>query len=300
MKTKVLNLSGKLLAILLTLVMLLGMLPMAALADGTKPDVSICLDKNTVNSGEDLTVTVSVTRDASGTAAKWQWDLIWDSTYFDAKSYTIGTAAQTVNSEETVTPVVTLESDTSYAAPYKASSISSGSTDIEHNLKGGTLATITLTAKQDVPKNVTAKFYLAGHGVYGTDGLAVDIIDTSTTLDWGTDAQTLPTSTGESIKLNLSSVNVTVYYANDDGNIEVGVDGTVLNYVPLTVGDEDGDGIITMADAFTVLHAEYYETGESGFAYQNDGFITRFWGVNSTYFNYLLNYTYSILSLIHI
>lgn len=63
------------------------------------------------------------------------------------------------------------------------------------------------------------------------------------------------------------------------GGINTGKDGTLLNYVPITVIDADGDGTLTMNDAFYALHEAYYEGGaEAGF-YAGQYTYT-FWGTN--------------------
>lgn len=83
------------------------------------------------------------------------------------------------------------------------------------------------------------------------------------------------------LRENAATITAYAYYATKADGIVTGKDGTVLNYVPVTVTDADEDGIITMSDAFYALHEAYYEGGAAA-GYEN-GFLIKFWGVSLSY-----------------
>ena len=63
----------------------------------------------------------------------------------------------------------------------------------------------------------------------------------------------------------------------------------VLAHYPVLVADEDEDGAYTVYDALVAIHGSYYE-GDDGFAVNDDGFITKLWGVeNGGSYGYYLN-----------
>lgn len=79
----------------------------------------------------------------------------------------------------------------------------------------------------------------------------------------------------------IPTITAYVYYATRADGIVTGKDGTVLNYVPVTVTDADSDGTFTMSDAFYALHEAYYEGGAAA-GYEND-FLIKFWGGSLSY-----------------
>lgn len=182
---------------LLVLVMLLGILPMAAFAEETEavlPQVTLTADKKTVKAGEDITLTLSLSETLSRNVTLWQWDFVWDSTYFTAKEGKVGDAPQPRSDEEddAITPLLLLDALTYYTAPYTAASVSSGNAVVSHKLTKGTIATVTLTAKEDITDNVTAKFFMDYIMLANSKAEELAIVTNDPAVEWGTDTQQLP------------------------------------------------------------------------------------------------------------
>lgn len=193
-------------SMLLVLVMVLGMLPTMAFA-ADLPVVSLEADKTSVKSGETVTLTMTLDQDVADTVTLWQFNFVYDSTYFEATSATVGNAAQPlVEGVEAlaVTPIVNyLTPTTYYADPYVCASVTHGNTITAHYLKAGTIATLTLTAKQDIADDIAAKFYLDYIGIYDGTGAVLDVATADSAYEWGTDTWTVPAdSVGYVITVN--------------------------------------------------------------------------------------------------
>lgn len=80
-------------------------------------------------------------------------------------------------------------------------------------------------------------------------------------------------------KAEVQPITAYVYYATKTDGIVKGKDGTLLNYVELTVTDADDDGLLTLSDAFYALHEAYYEGGAAA-GYQNGKYTMKFWGAS--------------------
>lgn len=193
-------------AVLLALVMLLSMLPMTVLAEEPLPVVTMETDKATVLEGENITLTMKLSKDIAEEVALWQWNFVWDSTYFAPVSATVGDAVQS----ETVTPIVNFENPTTQmAAPYACATVTSGNTVAGHTLKAGTIATLTLVAKQDVPAGANAKFYLDDVIVADSNGTPMQVATSDAALEWGDDNDRIPAdSVGLSVAVK-TTVEVT-------------------------------------------------------------------------------------------
>ncbi len=88
------------------------------------------------------------------------------------------------------------------------------------------------------------------------------------------------------------TVPVYVTYSSE-GQIAEGKDGTLLYKVPIEARDVDGDKKITMADAFVVLHEQYYEDGVDGIVVGETGWVSTFWGDSSSNFGYAKNHKWT-------
>ena len=179
----------KMSAVLLALVMLLSMLPMTVLAEEPLPVVTIESDKTTVSEGENITLTMKLNKDIAEEVTLWQWNFVWDSTYFMPVSASVGDAVQS----KTVTPIVNYENPTTQmAAPYTCATVTSGNTVEGHTLKAGTIATLTLVARQDVTAEVNTKFYLDDVIVADSNGAPMQVVASDATLEWGDDNNCIP------------------------------------------------------------------------------------------------------------
>lgn len=96
------------------------------------------------------------------------------------------------------------------------------------------------------------------------------------------------TSGGSTTTPEEKTVKVYVSYS-EDGEF-VTAERSLLYKLPLSVYDYDGDGKYTMADAFAVLHKEYYPGGADGFINAGEGWVTMFWGNTTMNLSYTQNY----------
>lgn len=216
----------KLSAVLLALVMLLSMLPMTVFAEEPLPVVTIETDKTTVLKGETLSLTMKLTGDIADEVTLWQWNFVWDSTYFAPVSATVGDAVQS----ESVTPIVNFENPmTQMAAPYACATVTSGNTVAGHTLKAGTIATLTLVAKQDVSTEANAKFYLDDVIVAASNGQPMQVVASDSAMEWGDDNNQLP---GEGVGLSVAikaAVDVTDIQLNKtELTMKIGEKATLL------------------------------------------------------------------------
>ena len=283
------------LSLLLALVMILGVLPMATLAEETttKPVVHLTADKEGVLAGEEVTLTLALDGDVSGKVAGWEWDMIYDSKYFEITGSQVGTAAQPVIADDpdfAVTPIVNHSPKTKdVTGTYVYASVTSGNSIVAHYLKAGTIATLTLKAKKDIEADISSKFYFVPIIVMNSSGTALDVVDADATTNWGKAdfvAKKMPAETvglSVTVKKPLEPINITVYYS-DNGQIVTGKDGTLLNYAPVTVTDVNGDGKFTMYDGFACFHNKYHVNGAAG--YEDNNWITKFWSVNTAMVSY--------------
>lgn len=213
-------------AVLLALVMLLCMLPMTVLAEEPLPVVTMETDKATVLEGENITLTMKLSKDIAEEVTLWQWNFVWDSTYFAPVSATVGDAVQS----ETVTPIVNFENPTTQmAAPYACATVTSGNTVAGHTLKAGTIATLTLVAKQDVSTEANAKFYLDDVIVADSNGQPMQVVASDSAMEWGDDNNQLP---GEGVGLSVAikaAVDVTDIQLNKtELTMKIGEKATLL------------------------------------------------------------------------
>lgn len=195
-------------AVLLALVMLLSMLPMTVFAEEPLPVVTMEANKSTVLEGEYITLSMKLSKDIAEEVTLWQWNFVWDSTYFSPVSATVGDAVQS----EAVTPIVNFESPTTQmAAPYACATVTSGNSVAGHTLKAGTIATLTLVAKQDVPAEANAKFYLDDVIVADSNGAPMQVVTSDAALEWGDDNDRVPAdSVGLSVavKTNMEATGI--------------------------------------------------------------------------------------------
>lgn len=270
---------------LLALVLVLGMFPFSALAEEALPMVSIEADKTEVREGETVTLTMKLDKDVSGKVSLWQFNFIWDATYFEATSATVGNAAQSVYPDDpdmAVNPIVNyLTPTTKLVAPYTCATVTHGNNIVGHYLKAGTVATLTLTAKQDVPADTNTKFYVDYVGVYNGQGTPLDVASGDPTQEWGSDYNQVPADNvgipvavnksvavsgitldktshtmlaGESFKLTAtvdpeSATDKTVTWSSSNRNVATVEDGVVTAL-------EAGDAVITAkAGEFTATCA---------------------------------------------
>ena len=89
---------------------------------------------------------------------------------------------------------------------------------------------------------------------------------------------------GASNAVHAEDTTVYVTIANA-GTLEV-------TYAPVTVTDIDGDGALTVSDALTIAHTDYYPAGAEGFLAVNGAYglsVSRLWGVDTTAVGYYVN-----------
>lgn len=272
--------------------MLLGLLPMATFAvdtETTLPQVTLSVDKTTVEAGDDITLTLTLDKDVDTPVANWQWNFVWNSDYFTAKSSAIGTSVTPLLESMPVTPIVNLTAKTYFASPYKAASVTAGNTLTPHYLKAGTIASVTLTATKDIPEGENAKFFVTQAAQIGTSGNEVVVTQLDPTKNWGSNTQTLPDdSVGLIVTAPVASVDpidITVYYADNGKIVTSDKDGeTLLNFATVHVADMNDDGKLTMYDGFACLHEQYHTNGVSG--YTDNNWVTQFWSVETAMVSY--------------
>lgn len=183
---------------ILMLVMLLSMIPVFVLADQTLPMMTIEADKTVVKKGDTITLTMKLNKDVADKVAVWQWNFVWDSTYFTPVSATVGNVVQS----GTVTPIVNYQNPTTQlAAPYACATVTSGNTVTPHNLKAGVIATLTLTAKRDVVTDSTVKFFLDDVIVANSEGVSMKVATSDPAVEWGDDKNKIP---GASVGLSVA------------------------------------------------------------------------------------------------
>lgn len=274
--------------------MILGLFPMAAFAEETtKPVVHLTADKTSVLAGQEVTLTLALDGDISGKVAGWEWDMIYDSKYFEITGSQVGTAAQPVIADDpdfAVTPIVNHSPKTKdVTGTYVYASVTSGNSIVAHYLKKGTIATLTLKAKEDIEDDISSKFYFVPIIVMNSSGTALDVVDADPATNWGKAdflAGKMPADTvglSVDVKKALEPIDITVYYS-DNGTIVTGKDGTLLNYAPVTVTDVNGDGKFTMYDGFACFHDKYHVNGAAG--YEDNNWVTKFWSVNTAMVSY--------------
>lgn len=271
--------------------MILGLFPMAVFAEDTaKPAVTMTADKTSVLAGEDITLTLTLESDVSQLLGNWQWNFVWDSTYFTAKSSEIGNSATPIMDGEAfaITPIVNLTALTYYPSPYKAASVTAGNAIKMHYLKAGTIASVTLTAKEDITEAASAKFFVDFIQCLDSNGNVVDVTTTDPALEWGPSSSTLPAdSVGLDISVvkSVAPIHITVYYA-DGGKIVTGDDEaqTLLNFAPVTVSDVNNDGKLTMYDGFYCFHEQYHKNGAAG--YTDNNWVSKFWSNDTQMVSY--------------
>ena len=275
--------------------MILGVLPMAALAEETttKPVVSLTADKTSVVAGQEVTLTLNLSGDVSGKVNIWEWDIIYDSAYFEITGAKAGDAAQSAYPDDpdmAVVPIVNPNPKTKeVTGTYVYASVTSGNENIPHYLKAGTIATLTLKAKEDIAEDISSKFYFVPILVQNGKGTALDVVDADAATNWGKAdflAGKMPADTvglSVDVKKPLEPIDITVYYS-DNGTIVTGKDGTLLNYAPVTVTDVNGDGKFTMYDGFACFHDKYHVNGAAG--YEDNNWVTKFWSQNTAMVSY--------------
>ncbi len=260
----------KIISILLTAVMLLGLVPVTALA-AELPAVTLEADKTSVKPGETVTLTMKLDSNVETTVAGWQWNFVYDSTYFEAVSAAVGDAAQSMvegMSDFAVTPMVNYENPTTdYADPYACATVTQGVKIIAHKLNAGIIATLTLKAKEEVTENITAKFYLGSSTVMDSSGNPLtDVVTTDAQYAWGADTQTLPgDSVGYSIAVNGAEPAETGYTAAMPADITAVAAETVT--VSVTVdhtGDVESYNAFDMSFSYNTAVLELISTEIAG------------------------------------
>ena len=96
----------------------------------------------------------------------------------------------------------------------------------------------------------------------------------------------------------LSSLFSLSVFAEEEAKVNVKVSVTTKNsikagLVSVAVGDEDGDGAITISDALYITHKLYCVDGVSGYAAENTEWglsLVKLWGDDSGNFGYYLNH----------
>ena len=96
----------------------------------------------------------------------------------------------------------------------------------------------------------------------------------------------------------LSSLFSLSVFAEEEAKVNVKVSVTTKNsikagLVSVAVGDEDGDGAITISDALYITHKLYCVDGVSGYAAENSEWglsLVKLWGDESGNFGYYLNH----------
>lgn len=277
--------------------MILGLLPMATFAEdtATKPVVHLTADKTTVLAGEEVTLTLTLDGDVSGSVCGWEWDFVYDSAYFEYVSSKVGTATQPLiedMEELAVTPIVnpTPAGDWTVGT-YKYASVTSGDGLTAHYLKKGTIASLTLKAKGDIEEEIASKFYFVPVIVEDKKGNALDVVDADATTCWDYadfKARTEPADTvglAVTIAKPVEPIDITVYYADNGQIVTSDKDGeTLLNFATVHVTDMNGDNKLTMYDGFACFHEQYHTNGVSG--YTDNNWVTKFWSVSTAMFSY--------------
>ncbi|MBE6038034.1 MAG: hypothetical protein E7218_02365 [Anaerofustis stercorihominis] len=137
----------RVMSFLLAALLILGCVP-SVFADDM-PKVTLTADKDTVLKGEELTLELKIDKDWTD-AYIWQWEIVFDSDYFEITSAKRGGVYSKAGVNKNSVYV--------YESPMDSVSVTSGSTTVLHTVKAGTLATVVLTAKQDITAAETAVY----------------------------------------------------------------------------------------------------------------------------------------------
>lgn len=237
-------------SMLLALVMVLSLVPISAFAADLSV-VSIEADKAEVKKGETVTLTMKLDQDVSGTVSLWQFNFIWDSTFFEATSATVGNAAQPlVEGVEAlaVTPIVNYERPTTkLVAPYTCATVTHGNNITAHYLKAGVIATLTLTAKQDIPADTSTKFYVDYVGVYDGQGAVLDVAMGDPNQEWGGDYNTVPAeNVGIPVEVNKSTAVTGISLDKTEMTLVLGQTGTLT---PTVLPEDATDKTVTWSSS---------------------------------------------------
>lgn len=256
-------------SMLLVLVLLFCMLPMAAFA-ADLPMVTLTVDKTSVKKGETVTLSMILDGDVAESVYGWQWNFIWDSAYFEATSAEVGNAAQPmvpgVPSME-INPIINTNAhDEHLPGSYTQASVTQGNTLLPHYLKAGTIATLTLTAKTDIPTDVVTKFYLDYVIVMDTTGIEMNVLTTDARYEWGDDYKEVPgDDVGYVVKVNETVPVSAITLDKTAMTLILGQSGTIVATVdPETATDKTvtwsssdetvatvADGVVTAVAAGT-------------------------------------------------
>ena len=209
---------------LLSLILVITMIPTYVFAADDTPTVTLTADKTTVAKGEEITLTASIDK-AVTNAYLWQWNIVWDSTYFEEPVMTKGDAYKRL--------AVNANATTYYATPYMGSSVTSGNSLMLHNLEASTLCTLTLKAKEDITEEKTAEFYLdfiklqTGYEDEDFNIIGQDY-EVITDYEWGKNSQTKP----------ADDVGMSVTVTLEKPSTDIAVTGVTLDKetLALTVG----------------------------------------------------------------
>ena len=225
---------------MLVLIMLLSVLPVFALAEQTLPTVTIQADKTAVKKGDTITLTMKLNKDIADQVAIWQWNFVWDSTYFTPTSATVGSAVKS----DAVKPIVNYQNPTTQMpAPYACATVTSGNTVTPHNLKAGVIATLTLTAKKDVLADSTVKFFLDDVIIANSQGVPMKVAASDPAVEWGDDKNKAPgASVGLSVVVKPLKENASgIILDYDELSMKVGETKTLV----ASVSDDLADKVLT-------------------------------------------------------
>ena len=142
----------KAISLLLAFVLLLGILPVSALA-ANDPQIVLTVDKTHVEAGSDVTVTITLDKDIAAMGFG-ECFVYFDSAIFARKSYTDGTAIP-----GTAVSKKSLDAKNTEIPTMQKISISTANlTDVDAT--AGEVATITFTAKEDITALTETELYV--------------------------------------------------------------------------------------------------------------------------------------------
>ena len=208
-------------------------------------------------------------------------------TWFDQASYTA-----TAGERKVFTVNGKYSADDWTAAP-------SGATVTVYNDKGEKQEDLSATVNAD--GDFAIRFPAAGTYTVEITGTCTYKDKNSTTVSAAVSPARCTVEVTSGGSSTPSRKSITAYLSLTE-NGEIATSGrTQLYQVPVEVYDTNGDGKFTISEAFQAFHTEYYSGGIHGYVEnESTGWITRFWGEETSNLSYTLNngWVYSPLTQI--
>ena len=147
-----------------------------------------------------------------------------------------------------VTPIVNYERPTTnLVAPYTCATVTHGNNITAHYLKAGVIATLTLTAKQDVPADTSTRFYVDYVGVYDGQGAVLDVAMGNPDQEWGSNYNQLPAeNVGIPVEVNKSTAVTGISLDKTEMTLILGQTGTLI---PTVLPENATDKTVTWSSS---------------------------------------------------